>query len=109
MNANTTLRVRMPSSLRSQLANLAAEAGVTSSHLVRSAIRVLRIAGPTRVLAVLDEVEMVRRDLHSIGNNLNQIARRLNGGSAYDPDEVRRVLADVSAAADAAGRALRPR
>ena len=76
---NETLTIRLNKSERERIAEKAAHAGLSLTEYILALSRNTPILVPPDLMPVL-------RELKRIGNNLNQIAARVNSGVAYVPD-----------------------
>lgn len=102
MRTSTTTTLRLSASEREALDRAAADAGLGPSAFAR--IAVVKAAGgrPTPVRkrrsvlarAIADGLGEVARQ----GNNLNQIARRVNGGGSVEASELAEIRAELERA-----------
>lgn len=76
---NETLTVRLTKAERDRIAEKAARAGLSLTEYILALSRDTPILVPPDLTPVL-------RELKRIGNNLNQIAAKVNSGVAYVPD-----------------------
>lgn len=76
---NETLTVRLTKTERDRIAEKAARAGLSLTEYILALSRDTPILVPPDMTPVL-------RELKRIGNNLNQIAAKVNSGVAYVPD-----------------------
>ena len=88
------LTVRLSLQDRQEIERRAEAMGVTPSGYLRTCALSAPQVKARRRKPTADQVELTRLlvALSRIGNNLNQIARALNAGSAYRPDELRESL-----------------
>ncbi len=88
--------VRIEPELRERIVNYCNEAGLTLSEFLRAgldrAVQKIERSRPRQIVHAADP-ELVR-EVARIGNNLNQIARRVNAGDA-DCREVAILLAGI--------------
>ncbi|WP_104629451.1 plasmid mobilization protein [Helicobacter bizzozeronii] len=82
-NKTITLRVRFTPSELEQVKNKAQESGLDISKYVRSCTLNQKIGHHTDLIAIASRVAL-RNTLSSLGNNLNQIAKKLNRNLPLD-------------------------
>jgi IS5 family transposase len=75
-----TICAKIPDEVAEKLRRVAADSGVSVSELVRALIT----SRPVKTAAVKEAEREKLHQLHRIGNNLNQIARRCNVRRAVD-------------------------
>jgi hypothetical protein len=91
----TVIRLRDLDPLVEQRAE--AETGGNKSKLIRLALKSY-LGGASRIAdtaGLLAEVRALRTDLARIGNNLNQVAHRVNAEETTDPEELKTLFADM--------------
>ncbi|MCF6221741.1 MAG: plasmid mobilization relaxosome protein MobC [Robiginitomaculum sp.] len=80
MSKTVSLSFRFNPAEKAALYKLAEQRGVSASVIVRRLVREAVFHGPTFFGDELSEIYKLRRELSAIGNNLNQIARRVHSG-----------------------------
>lgn len=100
-----SVRVRLTESERKLLAKTACENGVTQSRLLRKLIRESNGCGPDFFESELQHVIDATNQLRAIGNNLNQITRRVNSGN-YDVPFEAEMLTSIACQSERLGRVV---
>ena len=87
--------VYFPESEMQDLKRKAADAGLNCSEFVRRAVKNKEIkqAPPVEMLPLM-------RHIHRVGDNLNQLLKRVNSGDKLDLKQMRKILDQISQAAD---------
>ena len=87
--------VYFPEAEMHALKRKAADAGLSCSEFVRLAVKNKEIkqAPPVEMLPLM-------RHIHRVGDNLNQLLKHVNSGDKLDLKQMRKVLDQISQAAD---------
>ena len=87
--------VYFPEAEMQALKRKAADAGLSCSEFVRLAVKNKEIkqAPPVEMLPLM-------RHIHRVGDNLNQLLKHVNSGNPLDLKQTRKVLDQISQAAD---------
>ena len=104
---DSSIRIRIDATTKRQLAAEAARHGQSlSSFLRRAALAHARDYDPQVEREILDELVQLREQIGRAGNNLNQIARKVNRGGSLPDGYVQKLTGWAEAVNKRIGAAL---
>lgn len=106
MRAESAIRIRVSTKLKTEWQARARADGISLSHALRTATRLGMILGPARLHESVTTISAIRRDLHAAIAELTSIAAT---GSGAEADKARAAVARAYEAADATATFLRMR
>jgi len=105
VRASTVIKCRVSERLKSEWSAYANQVGIPLSDLIRMACRLSILVGHSRLADGLADIAGIRRELHTVGAALRQIA---NDNPHANSDDVRSALARVHIATDAIAASINP-